>query len=175
VRLANTAFARVITQSPLRARMTRYTLGSIVAAATSAVVFAALYVMGVGTTACSIVAFIAGAIPNWILNRRWAWQQTGRPPAKQVITYVMVSALVLLSTSWATGVTNTWVNHHHVDNHHGLRLLIVTAAYVVVTVVLFFAKFAIYEFWVFSDRSRVRAALRSLMNVSKMTRPNRIP
>ena len=68
LRLAETALARRILQSPLSARITRYTLGSIVAAGTSAIVFAILYVMGVGTTACSIVAFIAGAIPNWILT-----------------------------------------------------------------------------------------------------------
>jgi putative flippase GtrA len=161
-----------LTRTPFSAKMTKYALGSVIAFAMSNIFFALFYaVTNEKTTVASIAGFIAAAIPNWILNRRWAWQQTGRPPAKQVITYVMVSALVLLSTSWATGLTNTWVN----DNHHGLRLLIVTAAYVVVTVVLFFAKFAIYEFWVFSDRSRVRAALRSLMNVSKMTRPNRIP
>src|ERR1700693_892450 len=53
VRLANLPIGRLITQSPLRARITRYTLASIVAATTSAIVFAALYVMGVGTTACS--------------------------------------------------------------------------------------------------------------------------
>ncbi|HUB03446.1 MAG TPA: hypothetical protein VMA76_00190, partial [Solirubrobacteraceae bacterium] len=72
VRLANSSIGRRITQSPLSARITRYTLGSVVAATTSAIVFAALYVMGVGTTTCSVIAFVAGAIPNWILNRRWA-------------------------------------------------------------------------------------------------------
>ena len=78
VKLAKSPIGRRITQSPLRARMTRYTLGSMVAAATSAIVFAVLYVMGLGTTTCSVVAFIAGAIPNWILNRRWAWRVEGR-------------------------------------------------------------------------------------------------
>ena len=78
VRLENSRIGVRILQSPLNARITRYTLGSIVAATTSAIVFAVMYVMGFGTTACSIVAFIAGAIPNWILNRRWAWRVQGR-------------------------------------------------------------------------------------------------
>jgi putative flippase GtrA len=162
-------------RTPLSAKMTKYALGSVVAFVTGYVFFDVFYWLGCGTTVCSVASFISAAIPNWILNRRWAWQQTGRPPAKQVITYVMVSAFVLVSTSLATGLTNTWVRNHHVEDHHGLRILIVSGSDVAVTVVLFFAKFAIYEFWVFSNRSRVRAALRSLMNVSRMTRPNRIP
>ena len=61
-------------RSALGVRITRYTIGSIIAAATSAVVFAVLYVIGLSTAACSVIAFVAGAIPNWTLNRRWAWQ-----------------------------------------------------------------------------------------------------
>ncbi|HWD70483.1 MAG TPA: hypothetical protein VG293_09815, partial [Solirubrobacteraceae bacterium] len=47
----------------------------------------------------------------------------------------------------------------HVQDHSGLRLLIVTAAFVVINVILFFAKFAVYEYLIFpggrgSRRSR---------------------
>ena len=86
---------------------------------------------------------------------RWAWQQKGRPPAKQTIAYVTVSAFVLVVTSVATKLTNYWVKHDHVINHHGVRILIVTGSFTVVTVILFFAKFAVYEFLIFSDESRV--------------------
>jgi putative flippase GtrA len=149
-------------------------VGSIVAFGLSNLFFALFYWAGEDTTICSIAGFLGGAVPNWILNRRWAWQQSGRPPAKQVITYALVSAVVVVSTALATHQTNAWVIHH-VENHHGLRLLIVTGSYVLMQVLLFVAKFAIYEFWVFSDRSRVRVALRSLMNVTRIARANRIP
>jgi hypothetical protein len=83
--------------SALGVRMTRYTIGSLIAAATSAVVFAVLYVVGASTTACSVVAFVAGAVPNWILNRRWAWALKGRIAfGREVLAYVIVSALTLL-------------------------------------------------------------------------------
>ncbi|HTW13270.1 MAG TPA: GtrA family protein [Solirubrobacteraceae bacterium] len=164
-----------LTRTPFSAKMTKYALGSVVAFVMGIVFFDIPYWMGFVPTVCTVVSFIAAAIPNWILNRRWAWQQTGRPPAKQTITYVMVSAVVLVVTSAATTATNNFVKAEHVPQHTGLRLIIVTGSFVLVNVVLFFAKFAIYEFWVFSDRSRVRTALRSLMNVSRMTRPNRIP
>ncbi len=156
--------------------MTKYAVGSVIAFAMSNIVFALVYWPTDKPFAASAAGFLAGAIPNWILNRRWAWQQTGRPPAKQIITYTLVSAVVLVTTSLATKWTNHQVAHvWHVGQGHGLRVMIVTAAYVAVTVVLFVAKFVVYEFWVFSERSRVRAAFRSLMNVTRIARANRIP
>jgi putative flippase GtrA len=163
-----------VTKTPFSAKVTKYAVGSVIAFVISTFFFYAFYLGGAHTGVCSVAGFVGGAVPNWILNRRWAWQQTGRPPAKQLIAYVLVSGVVLLTTTQAT----KWTNHHvanHVVQHYGLRGLVVTSAYVAVTVVLFFAKFAIYEFWVFSERSRVRAALRSLMNVRRIARANRIP
>ncbi|MDQ6841129.1 MAG: GtrA family protein, partial [Actinomycetota bacterium] len=69
---------RALLRHPLRGRMTRFAISSVFAAATSAVVFPILYVLGASTTACSVVAFFAGAIPNWTLNRRWTWKVQGR-------------------------------------------------------------------------------------------------
>ncbi len=174
LRLADTALARRILQSPLSARVTRYTLGSIVAAGTSAIVFAILYVAGVGTTACSIVAFIAGAIPNWILNRRWAWRVQGRiAVGREVVAYVVVSVLTL----FITAETTAWTQRHvqNIQAHHGIRVLLVTGSYLAVFAVLFVARFAVYEVWIFSGRSRVRAAFRSRIQVRNAARANRTP
>jgi putative flippase GtrA len=154
--------------------MTRYTIGSIVAAATSAVVFAVLYVTGVSTTACSVVAFVAGAIPNWILNRRWAWALKGRIAfGREVLAYVIVSALTLLASSEATA----WTQHRvqSMPAHYGIRVTLVTGSYLAVFGVLFVIRFAIYEHWIFSGRSRVRAALRSRLQVFNAARVNRTP
>ncbi|MBV9335589.1 MAG: GtrA family protein [Solirubrobacterales bacterium] len=174
VRLARSPLGARILQSPLSARVTRYTLGSIVAAATSAIVFAILYVMGVGTTACSVVAFIAGAIPNWILNRRWAWRVQGRIAfGREIVAYVIVSALTL----FITAETTAWTQRHvqSIPAHHGIRVLLVTASYLAVFAVLFAARFAVYEVWIFSGRSRVRAAFRSRIQVRNAARANRTP
>jgi len=174
VRLANSWIGTRITQSPLRARITRYTLGSLVAATTSAIVFAVMYVMGFGTTACSVVAFIAGAIPNWILNRRWAWRVEGRVAfGREIFAYVLVSAATLFITAEATG----WTQRHvqSIPAHHGIRVLLVTASYLAVFAILFVARFAVYEVWIFSGRSRVRAAVRSRIQVRSAARANRTP
>ena len=58
---------------------------------------------------------------------------------------------------------------------HGLRAALVTAAYLAVFVIMFAAKFAVYEFWIFSDRSGLRAAVRSRRQVWTAARANRSP
>jgi putative flippase GtrA len=161
-------------KSALGGRITRYTLGSVIAAATSAVVFALLYVGGVGTAVCSVVAFVAGAIPNWILNRRWAWKVQGKVAiGREVVAYIVVSVLTLLATTETTAWTQRQVQS--IPAHHGVRVLLVTASYLAVFAVLFVARFAVYEFWIFSGRSRIRAAVRSRRQVWNAARANRTP
>jgi putative flippase GtrA len=162
-----------VTRTALSTRFTKYALGSVVAFTVSNVAFAVFYVMNAGTTACSVAGFIGGAVPNWVLNRRWAWQREGKPPARQWLGYIIISALVLVTTSAATAWTNSHVQS--IPSHHGFRVMIVTAAFIAVQIFWFLAKFVIYDYWVFSERSRVRAAFRSLRQVPRTARANRIP
>jgi putative flippase GtrA len=165
---------RGLRDSPLAARVTRYTLGSVVALATSVVVFAALYVLGASTTVCSVIAFLAGAVPNWILNRRWAWKVKGRVAfGREIIGYIVISGLALVTSSLATGWTQEQVKS--IPAHHGIRVTLVTLSYVAVQAVLFVLKFVAFEHWVFYGRSRVRAALRSRHQVWTAARANRTP
>ncbi len=161
-------------RSALAGRATRYTVGSLIAAGVSAVVFAALFASGVGTTPCTIVAFIAGAIPNWVLNRRWAWKRRGRPLfGREVLGYVVTSIVSLAASSAATAWTHDQVRD--LNAPHALRIALVTASYLVTFLLLFVAKFVIYEVWIFSERRRLRDALRSRRQVPTMTRANRTP
>ena len=165
---------RSLLAHPLRGRVTKFAIASALAAATSAVVFPILYVAGASTTVCSVVAFFAGAIPNWTLNRRWAWQLKGRVDfGREVVAYVIVSALTLLATAEATA----WTKHQAtaLPAHYGLRVIAVTASYLAVFAILFVVRFAIYELWIFSGRSRLRPALRSRIQVLNAARANRTP
>jgi putative flippase GtrA len=172
--LVRSLYSRLIA-TPLRGRATRYTIGSMVAAATSAVVFWVAYLLGASPTVCSVTAFVAGAIPNWILNRRWAWKLQGRISlGREVVAYVIISLLSLVATSLAT----EWTQDHvqaMTAGHNFIRAAIVTAAYLAVFAVLFVAKFGVYELWIFAGRSRVRAALRSRRQVWIAARANRMP
>jgi putative flippase GtrA len=154
--------------------VTRFAISSALAATTSAVVFPILYVLGASTTACTVIAFFAGAIPNWTLNRRWTWKVEGRVAfGREILAYLVISATTLVALSLATG----WTNHQvqKIPAHHGLRVLLVTASYFAVLCVLYAGRFFLYEHWIFSGRSRVRAALRSRHQVWSAARANRIP
>jgi putative flippase GtrA len=147
----------------------------VFALATSVVVFALLDWQGVSTTACSILAFVAGAIPNWILNRRWAWRVRGKVNwGREIVGYLGVSLIALGASAEATGFTQGHIATHF-SKGTGLRVIIVTGAYVFVQAVLFGLKFFVYEHWVFAGRSRVRAALRSRHQVWMAARANRTP
>jgi putative flippase GtrA len=160
--------------SALAGKITRYAIGSAIALLTSIVVFALMYVTGAGTTACSVGAFAAGAIPNWILNRRWGWKIRGQVEfLREIVAYLAISMIVLVASSAATG----WTKHEvqGLTQPHGLRALLVTGSYVLVQAVLFVAKFMVYEHWVFAGRSRLRAAVRSRRQVWIAARANRTP
>jgi putative flippase GtrA len=158
----------------LKRRVARFLIASLVAATTSAIVFSVLYVLGASTTACSVTAFAAGAIPNWTMNRRWTWKVEGRVAfGREILAYVVISASTLVALSLATAWT-----HRHVQGipaGHGIRVLLVTGSYFAVLAVLYGVRFFLYHHWIFSGQSRVRAALRSRRQVWTAARANRTP
>jgi putative flippase GtrA len=174
-RVSRTDVYKRLGASPFFAKIARYSLGSGVALATSAVVFAVLLLLGErNTTIDSVAAFFAGAVPNWILNRRWAWEMTGRVEvAREVIGYAAVTLMALVCSSLGTSWAQHWVVRQNVA--HGFRAILVTASYVLVQILLFVVKFVIYDRWVFAGRSRFRAALRSRHQVWVAARANRTP
>ena len=160
---------------PLRGKVTKFAIASALAAITSAIVFPVMYVLGASTTACTIVAFFAGAIPNWTLNRRWTWKVEGRVAwGREILAYCVISVTTLVILSLVTG----WVDHlvqRNIAPGSGLRVLLVTGSYFLVLAVLYGLRFFLYEHWIFSGRSRVRAALRSRRQVWSAARANRTP
>ncbi len=163
---------------PRWVRIWRYTIGSVVAAVTSFVVFAAAYDVGAGPTAATVLAFVAGAVPNWVLNRTWAWQRRGRLHVRrEVVLYAVVSVVNLAASAAVTG----WVSAAAptVTSDHMLRVLLVATSYVATYGVLFVAKFVTYELVVFPapdpDHEPEPDLRRSRHQVPTTTRANRAP
>jgi putative flippase GtrA len=147
----------------------RYTVGSVVAAVTSLVVFAVAFGLGLGNVPANVLAFIAGAVPNWVLNRSWAWQRTGRVHVRrEIVLYAVVSVLSLAASSAATGWADTVVPS--VTPNHTLQVLLVACAYIATYGALFVAKYLVYELVIFTGAER-----RSRHQVVTTTRPNRAP
>jgi putative flippase GtrA len=167
--------ARRFSKSPFAAKLTKYAIGSVVALVTSIIVFAVMDWMGIRTGIDSAAAFIAGAIPNWVLNRKWAWKMEGRAEfMREILAYTVISVLVWAASTWATGNTQDWAKDH-VTPGSGLQVIITTSAYVFVQAVFFVVKFVIYDKWVFAGQSRLRAAVRSRHQVWSAARANRTP
>jgi putative flippase GtrA len=167
--------ARRFSKSSYAAKLTKYAIGSVIALITSIIVFAVMDWMGIRTGIDSAAAFVAGAIPNWVLNRKWAWRMEGRAEfLREIFAYTVISVLVWAASTWATGNTQNWARHH-VSPGSGLQVIITTSAYVFVQAVFFVVKFVIYDKWVFSGQSRLRAAVRSRHQVWTAARANRTP
>jgi putative flippase GtrA len=134
---------------PLVRRITGYSAGSVVAVIISEACFAAAYGWGhSGTTLASAAGFVGGAIPNYILNRRWAWRdRRGRSRRAEISLYMavaiasfLVSALV---THWAEA------GARQMTAVRGWQVALITAAYLGVSAVFFVVKFVVYETVVF--------------------------
>ncbi len=158
-------------RTPAVLRMWRYGAGSVVAFVTSVVVlFVCLSWFGLGAISSTVIAFFAGAIPNWLLNRRWAWQRRGREGVVTETTlYVIVSAVALgVSTAVDKFVA---IEASHLQNQLEKSLL-VTFAYMFSVVVLTVVKYVAYDRLVFVDRGALR---RSRHQVPTTTEANRAP
>jgi putative flippase GtrA len=138
----------------LGVRFGRYTLGSVVAVVSSEIAFVLCFGSGLlGTTASSAVAFVAGAIPNYVLNRSWAWGRRGRVRiGREVVLYALVSLTSFgasaLATGWASNVAP------HVTDSHALRTALVAGAYLATYGLLFLAKFVVFQVVIFAEEQK---------------------
>jgi putative flippase GtrA len=159
-------------RTPVAIRLWRYGAGSVVAFVTSAVVlFVCLSWFKLGAITATVIAFFAGAIPNWVLNRRWAWEKRGREGVvRETTLYVIVSVIALVASSATDKFTA--VEAAHLRNALAKSVL-VTFAYMFSVVVLTGLKYVAYDRLVFVDRSAPRGERRSRHQVPTTTEPNR--
>jgi putative flippase GtrA len=130
----------------LTARFSRYTAGSAVAFTSSEVALVACYGTGLmGSAPASVVAFVAGAVPNYVLNRFWVWKGRSRGTLRhELLPYVLVSLASLAAGAGATSLAASLA-----PGGHATRTVFVALAYLASNLVLFVAKFVIYHRLIF--------------------------
>jgi putative flippase GtrA len=133
------------TRRELFGTATRYLGGSVVATVCSEVVFVVLYgPLHVGPTWSSVVAWIAGALPNYWLNRAWAWRRTGRPSFRdEVLPYATIILLTLLLAILTTKGADHLLRAHGISS--GLRVGTVAVVFEGVYVVMFVVRFFLLD------------------------------
>jgi len=126
-------------------KVLRYLTGSVVATICSEVTFVVLYgVVGVGTTWSSALSWLAGAVPNFWLNRNWAWQRRGRPSLRrEIVPYVAIILTTLLLATVLTHVADVWLHHQGVSR--SWRVTLVAAVFLGTYVVVFALRFVLLE------------------------------
>ena len=129
----------------LLSKLLRYASGSAVATVSSEVTFVLLYgPLHVTPAWASLVAWLAGAVPNYWLNRSWTWRRSGRPGLRdELLPYLTIIGLTLLLATIATRWADRWL--HSVDTGATVRVVLVAAVFLGVYVVMFLLRFVLLD------------------------------
>jgi putative flippase GtrA len=141
---------RQAARRPLVRRLTGYSAGSLIAAGAGELAFVTTYGWGhAGSTWATAAGFVAAAVPNYVLNRRWAWpDRRGRSRRTEVALYL---AVVLVSFA-GSAVATHWaaIGAGQVASSRAWQTFLVAGAYLAVSGVFFLLKFGLYETIVFT-------------------------
>lgn len=126
-------------------RVLRYATGSVVATVCSEVTFLLLYgVLGTSTTLASVVGWLAGAVPNFWLNRTWTWGRRGRPSVRRELApYVAIVLVTLGLATLATSAAASALTRAGVGGD--ARSLLVGGTFLLVYVVVFVLRFLLLD------------------------------
>jgi len=127
------------------ATILRYVAGSGVATVCSEVVFLLVYGPLHGSpTVASVLGWLAGAVPNFWLNRNWAWGRRGRPAfVREVLPYTAIILATLGLAIVATGVADHLLQETAIS--HEARTLAVGATFLLVYVTVFVVRFLLLD------------------------------
>lgn len=136
----------------LRVILTRYTLGSVIAAAVSEVTLLVVYgfqLAGPGVAAGC--AWIGGSVVNYFLNRNWAWGRRGRAhPVRELLPYWLAAVVSLAASTWATSMADRLAPT--LTDDRGTIVIIVGIAFLATYGVLFVVKFLFFHYVLFKPR-----------------------
>ena len=142
---------RALTKVKLtRARLllwARYSASSVVATVVSQVAFALCYWLGTSAVLATLVAWLTGAVPNYVLSRRWAWGRQG-----QLLPYAMIVIGSAVTAALVTTATDHLVQG--IDSH-AWKTVLVTGSYFGTYGVLFILKFVLFDRLVFAKPAAV--------------------
>jgi putative flippase GtrA len=134
--------------------MFRAATSSVVATVLSQVVLLVILSSGGATALASTAAFVAGAVPNFLLTRRWVWDRKGKPQVKtEVAPYLVVIGLGWLASTGLTTLTGKLLAPLALP--HLLVVVLLDVAYIASYALVFTVKFFLLDRVVF-DRGAAR-------------------
>ncbi|MCU1680633.1 MAG: hypothetical protein JWQ81_1372 [Amycolatopsis sp.] len=141
-------------------RLFRAATSSVVATVISQVALLVILSSGGSAVVASAVAFVAGAVPNFLLTRSWVWGRQGKPRVKtEVAPYLVVIALGGLASVGLTTLTGHLLAPLALPGL--LRVVLLDGAYVASYAMVFVFKFTLLDRVVFSRDAVARDAGRT--------------
>lgn len=127
----------------------RYTAASVIAAAISEVAFLISYGLGALPVLASGIAWAAGAVPNYLLNRYWAWRRTGRVDrSRELLPYAVIVIITAATAAAVTTVADAWLRDR--VESHTWQVLLVGAVFLATYGFMFVLKFVLFNRYVFN-------------------------
>ncbi|MGH3766630.1 MAG: GtrA family protein [Pseudonocardiaceae bacterium] len=143
-----------IVGSRLARLFTRFAAGTVVSTACSQLAFLLLFgVLDASTALSGAVAFVAGAIPNFLIHRFWTWRRCGPVGLRrELLPYLAVITFSgLVAVGITTGVDRLIGGAIH---DHAVRTAVVTVVYGLSYLPVFVLKFALLDRLVFGAADR---------------------
>ena len=135
----------------------RYSASSAIAGLISELAFMVCYWLGTAPLVATVAAFVAGALPNYVLNRRWAWGRTGRADTRREL---LPYAIIVIVTAAAAALTTTAADHWiraRIESHTWQTIL-VSGVFLGTYGVMFILKFVLFDRFVFARPAPAGAA-----------------
>ena len=126
----------------------RYSAASVVATVLSQLAFALCYWFGTIPVVASVVAWVSGTVPSYLINRRWTWR--GKP-GRDLLPY----AIIVVTSAVLAALVTTLTDHLVQDriDSHAWQTVVVTGSYLATYGVLFILKFVLFDRYVFANRA----------------------
>ena len=163
------AVLREFTQSRLARLFTRFAAGTVVSTACSQLTFVLLLgVLDASVAVSGAVAFLAGAVPNFLIHRFWTWRRSGPVEMRrELLPYLaVISFSGLVAIGITTGVDRLIGGAIH---DHAVRTAVVTVVYGLSYLPVFVLKFALLDRLVFGAGDRRAQASRHQVPTSTRT------
>jgi putative flippase GtrA len=132
-------------RGPEGRKLYRYSLASVVAVVISVVLLVFFNgVIGLSAWVSSTLATGIAAVPNYEMNRKWAWGKTGRSHLwKEVVPFWGLAFLGWAISTISVHAMETYAKQHHFS--HVMSTATVTLVYLAAFGVLWIGKFIIFN------------------------------
>ena len=133
-------------------KLLKYSVASVVAVVISEICLVLFNgVVGMSAWVSSSLATAIAAVPNYYMNRKWAWGKHGRSHVwKEVVPFWALALLGWALSTFSVYVMERYAKHHHFA--HVWSTLSVAVVYIAAFGVLWVAKFVIFNRLMFVHR-----------------------